>query len=73
MTASRRGFDSRCRDDMTPTEASIIFAAIAWWKNHRPCSFSEAEHLAEPAINTANDVEKRLARAVAKLVMERKR
>lgn len=53
---------------MTPSEQRVVRAAIRWWRNHRPMSYDQAEHLRSPAVNTKNDVEKSLARAVATLV-----
>lgn len=46
-------------------------AALVWWRDHRPCSFDEAEHLKNPTINTTTDTEKRLARSVARTLRTR--
>lgn len=32
-------------------EQALIEAAIEWWRAHRPLSFSEADHLANPKVN----------------------
>jgi len=39
--------------------------AKEWWKNRRPCSYTEADHLANPIVNTVSDAEKQLALAIA--------
>lgn len=51
-------------ESMSPLER----AAIAMWKQRRPLSFSEAEHLANPTINTTSEAEQKFARAVAKFL-----
>lgn len=53
--------------DASPLEK----AALAWWRSHRPCSFSETEHLKNPTINLPNDSEKKLARSVARTLKDR--
>lgn len=40
-------------------------AAVRWWENHRPLSFTYAQHLENPAINTSSGPQKDLAIAVA--------
>jgi hypothetical protein len=46
-------------------------AALQWWRSHRPCAFSELEHMKNPTINLATDTDKRLARVVARTLMSR--
>lgn len=48
----------------------VLAAALAWWRMHRPLAYSEAEHIANPTINTTSESEKKLARAVAALLKE---
>jgi hypothetical protein len=40
-------------------------AAFNWWLGRRPIVFSPEEHLERPEINTKDDAEARLARAIA--------
>lgn len=46
-------------------------AALQWWRQHRPLAFSEEDHLENPQINVATDVEKTLALAVARALKTR--
>lgn len=42
----------------------VVAKAIAWWESHRPCVFSESEHLENPDINTTSKSGKELALAI---------
>jgi hypothetical protein len=44
---------------------AVAAAAYEWWTMRRPASFSEADHQANPTINTVTDSERALALAVA--------
>lgn len=46
----------------------VLRAAVAWWRKKRPVSFDQAEHIANPTINTTTPAEKRLAKVVASCV-----
>jgi len=46
----------------------IADSAVHWWRNKRPASFTEKEHLENPTINTLSDSEKKIAVAVSKWV-----
>lgn len=52
--------------DASPVEK----AALTWWRSKRPLAWSEAEHLANPKINTVLS-EQRVALAVAKALKAR--
>ena len=69
LTCPTCGDDREAGFDCVPCEITrlraIERAARAWWKNRRPCAYTEADHLANPTINTVSDAEKRLAMAVA--------
>lgn len=45
--------------------SAVEAAALAWWRTHKPCSWSAAEHKANPTINTVTSVDAALASAVA--------
>lgn len=49
----------------------VVRAAIRWWKQQRPTSFTEADHLANPTVNLSTKADKDLARAVAAMIAER--
>lgn len=51
--------------------SSIDKAALSWFRNKRPKSMTEHEHAMNYAVNCMTDAEKRLARAVAKLILEK--
>lgn len=53
---------------MSDTTDEIVRAAVHWWESHRPLSFTVHEHVEHYAVNTRDDSEKRLARAVANAV-----
>ena len=42
----------------------VMRTAFLWWRNHRPITWGEAEHLKNPTINCSTE-ELQLARAVA--------
>lgn len=48
----------------------LFEAAKAWWIVHRPATFTEAEHLSNPTINTNGAEEHKLARSVTVLLKE---
>jgi hypothetical protein len=50
---------------MTSTER----LAERWWRRLRPIGWTKAEHLKNPTINTTSDVERALARAVARMLV----
>lgn len=52
--------------------SNVLQAAVAWWRGHRPQSWSEYDHLHNPTINQLNPLgtDKALARAVARLLKE---
>lgn len=50
----------------------LAAAALTWWKTHRPRSFTEADHLKSPWINLSHPAEKRLAKAVARALLDEK-
>lgn len=54
------------------TKASIITAAIQWWRALRPTGWNQEQHLADPTTGTVGPAERDLARAVAKHVKEGK-
>lgn len=39
--------------------------AYQWWKSRRPVSFTEADHIANPTVNTTSAAEAAMAQAVA--------
>ena len=43
-------------------------AAYEWWSCLRPVDWAEAEHIAEPTVNCANDRERDLALALVALL-----
>jgi len=53
---------------MKPKEMKVITEAVNWWKNHRPLSQDERQHLENPKVNCLTESEKRLAGAVARLL-----
>lgn len=50
-----------------PGDSELVKAATVWWKNHRPVSATEAEHLENPSVNCKGPEEQRLAEVVAKI------
>jgi hypothetical protein len=46
----------------------VTEAAVKWWKQHRPMTWSEATHLRNATVNTKTGSEKVLAVAVARFV-----
>lgn len=46
-------------------QVQLLQAAVRWWENHRPLSFTYMLHLENPGINTTTDAQKQLAVAVA--------
>lgn len=52
---------------LTPLE----LAAVAWWRRRCPVVYTQAEHLADPTVGTLGDAERRLARAVARVLRKR--
>ena len=47
---------------------NVIVKAIKWWKMHRPCGWTQAQHLANPTVNTCTDSEKALALSIAEYI-----
>ena len=56
---------------MTIWEKRVIDYAIKLWRNQRPATWIESEHLRNPAVNTLTYAGEDLARAVASLLCER--
>ncbi len=52
----------------TNEEQALADAALVWWIGHRPVSYGEREHLANPTVNTATATESALAKCVATLL-----
>jgi len=46
-------------------------AAISWWKSKRPNDYTAKDHVKNWQVNTFNNAEKNLAKAVAAIVKER--
>lgn len=46
-------------------------AAEAWWKAHRPLSWTRDEHLENPTINTSGAIERALAIATASTILRK--
>ena len=51
----------------TDAERALVGLARAWWESLRPLSWTEAEHIATPAVNCTSDWECALARGIAVL------
>lgn len=47
---------------------TLVAASKAWWEGARPPGWSEADHIARPAINRTGNREKSLARIVSECV-----
>jgi hypothetical protein len=55
------------------TDDKVIRAALAWWRGQRPMGWTEAEHLANPTVNTGHsDRSHQLAAAVGGYVKEKR-
>ena len=52
---------------------SVYEAAKKWWRSRRPLIWDEATHLDTPAINCPMEVEKELAKQVARAVRGERR
>lgn len=50
-------------------DARIVSLSIAWWRSRRPISWTQAEHIKNPTVNTATRWDHDLAREVAFLVV----
>lgn len=50
---------------------SLLAYCEAWWKDYRPCEWSEMAHLDNPTVNIPNDNAKVLARYVASIIKRR--
>lgn len=51
-------------------EQQLLMAAQAWWAQRRPQGWTEAQHQANPLVNTQSPEEQALACAMARLVSE---
>ena len=53
---------------MTEQETAVIKAAILWWRGNGPLGMDIEDHIKNPTVNMTTESEKRLARAVGKLL-----
>jgi len=56
--------------EQTVAKDAVSRAAISWWRSHRPTDVSEVKHLANPEMNMLTPAQRRLAKAVARLVQK---
>lgn len=49
-------------------ENDLVTLTYAWWKSKRPASWTVAEHLKNPTVNTRGKEEYDLAMEVARLI-----
>lgn len=49
-------------------QAAILKTAVSWWAGKRPAGWTLADHMRNPAVNTAVPAEQELASAVAQAV-----
>jgi hypothetical protein len=47
---------------------NVINAALKWFSGKRPVAYTKKEHCENSEVNTCNDGERRLARAVAEYI-----
>lgn len=46
-------------------DAELVASATAWWESCCPLAWTSEQHAKNPAVNTRNEVEQRLALAIA--------
>jgi hypothetical protein len=59
-------------DEMKDSTTLLIEAVGEWWKGLRPSYWTEAQHLANPTVNTKTDNEKSIANCYAEALKEMK-
>jgi len=47
----------------------VVMCAIAWWEQHRPCAYTQEQHIEQYQVNCVGEREKALAKAVSELVV----
>jgi hypothetical protein len=66
----KENFNTRM-DYLRSLDEEFKKAAVAFWKGHKPVSFTEEEHLENPTVNAwATDSEKRLCEAIGLCIKE---
>jgi hypothetical protein len=63
-------YTAPAKQEAAPFEAQegLTKAAIAWWKNHRPCNWTEAQHVENPVVNCQSGADEELAVQVAAII-----